>query len=1093
MSIFQLTEDHHGLLDRWDQLTSAFEVTQGENNPEVDPELLKILARNIEDSFQQQGISQETFREIVQHKTYPERQAELERSNLAAGIAPTPEEQVLQVFSDRLKKNGVEFDPAKLRIDYGINNCQNQTVVYGTLKSGKFRSNEISEAQATAILNAIGEPTSTKIEKTDRDNFRNARIHVTYDGEVVLRQERNGKNSINPLCQEQAQEHEAQASVISADAELLSDLSRSIDSDRVEDSSSQAQVNQDGLEVADANFNHLPSQASNPIENSVKEVQVNINHWESLLTNAATNGWSPRTEAALEELAVFPEVALHEQLKYGDLTSYEQVFYDEVLSTFERQKQHLKQCGLDTPDLCLIAPFRDWSIADVQQVYADTQEFGVKRAFDLLSDGYQTGHELDPGFDLNCLSDEESKLTVNEFALKEFYVRLTQIAPAYSPLSVEQYLQNWKQEQAENDQVIDPWELDSVRIETVTATPINNDLANLHPIEQEFIALYKDWSLQELRQAFESAQEYKSLLVGIISSDCETVLEVVATAYGKKHHPDREFNFSELPAQVFDTKVSEFVQQEFQVDLDQVRSASQLLHGGCSVEEYHQRCQEEKNNSPVLESESAITSTEIDYDRFAQTLEELFAEADQQSIETVSQHSQIGIPQHSSATFIADPEYIESDEEDVIDSDYLDPYDPLNDLSYEELSKEIEKARQEREKAEFSDLTSHSLPVAELPQEQIGLEPLTDHSPVQSQSETPETIDQSRPEPVDSSESRLLDWLESGDWNSDPQTATRVVSWAEWYKDNDGLNKPTSVLSPAAIAVSQMPESNSKQFVQTLITDLQNQPEQVAEQASSRAASQLEPEHRSFTPLAAALDQVAHRVVDRAVQWLDSKLVAVERGLEKVGKWWSSRAEAIQNHQSAEIAYRLFDRGFNRTEEPQYQHQGFQVEKIANEKNSSIFILRDAQTGNDLLKFRAEQQLHSAPKIEVLAKARGGIAPETIERLSDLESNLGNVRGSDRGEEQRNQNVERFAQVARLANEFGSTQHSHYVVDSGKTESGEDWLRVTAKGSRGVIYEQTGSEIREDLQLWDFRRANSAYATAENPVTASEQTSGQER
>jgi hypothetical protein len=316
------------------------------------------------------------------------------------------------------------------------------------------------------------------------------------------------------------------------------------------------------------------------------------------------------------------------------------------------------------------------------------------------------------------------------------------------------------------------------------------------------------------------------------------------------------------------------------------------------------------------------------------------------------------------------------------------------------------------------------------------------------------------------------------------------MSWAKWNEGNNGLVNETSVFSPATLAVNQMPESSSKQFTQTLIEDIQSQPEHSPEQ---RSTSPLKLGQRSLSPLATVLDRVAHRAVDQTVHWMDSGLVAVEQGLAKVGKWLSSRAEAVQNHQAGETAYKLFDRGFNRTEETQYQHHGFQVERIANEKNSSIFILKDAQTGNDLLKFRAEQRSHLAPKIEVLAKARGGIAPETIQRLANLESDLGNVRGSDLGEEQRSQSVERFAQVARLADEFGTTRNSHYVVDSGRTESGQDWLLITAKGSRGVIYEQMGSEVHEDLRLWDFRRANSAYATTEAPVTASQHTYDQER
>lgn len=960
--------------------------------------------------------------------------------------SPNSTEQVLQAISDRL---GLDLELNKLRIVYGINDCRNQAVIYGALASGKFRDS-ISDAQAAAILDAIDAPVSGSVPAANpkTGNLPNARIQIVYDEQLVLRQEKKGSNSVNPLYQSQVQEQDSQQPIES-----------------VQVTPEQTTTNKQVYSVqADGD-----------------RISTNQDNWELLLNDAVTNGWSPDIEAALLVLASFPEVALLEDLKRQQ-PSHDDILYDDILELFKQQKQQqsshnvvdlenptlpgetaeraptisisndqaslsssqqqLNQSELDAQDLSFIASFKDWTIKDVRQIYEDTETIAVGTTFDLLSVAYRKQHSLDRDFDLDNLSDQASSLTVSQLVHQEFQINLEQVTPAYLPLSVEEYKQLCQEEtdkeisRSFSSDNINPWDLNSP-VETSpmealeqTTTTAHNDRANLAPHEQEFIGAYKDWTLRDLRQASKANEEYSSIPVRLISSDCAAVLGSMTDAYGKKYHLDRDFSCAELPPQVFDLKVSEFVQQEFNITLNQ------SADGNCSVIEFQQLCQEEKEKAFVfLEAGSGIGEdpndseyASINYESFAKSLEELFAEAEQYTVAPSLQ---------SVVTALEDIEATEVPQQ---------------------ASSEIEVE------------TSTQIP--------LDLQ----------NSSTPTRTSVS-----------LHEWLESGNWTSDPETKaqllTSVMSWAEWNKGNDGLITPTSVFGPAQSAVSKMLESNSKQFVQTLIEDMQNQPEQQRseQQSEQRVTLPLEPERRSFSPLAATLDRAAHRVVDQAIQWVDAKLEAVERGLEKVGRWLSSRAEAAQNHNAAEIAHKLFGCGFNRTEEMQYQHQGFQVEKIENEKNSSIFILRDTQTERDLLKFRVEQQLHSVPRVKVLAKLPGGIAPETMQRLADLESNLSSVRGSDRGEEQRSQNVERFAQVARLVNEFGSTRNSHYIVDSGKTESGEDWLRVTAKGSRGVIYEQTGSEVHEDLRLWDFRRADSAYATVETPVTASQQTNDQER
>jgi hypothetical protein len=289
--------------------------------------------------------------------------------------------------------------------------------------------------------------------------------------------------------------------------------------------------------------------------------------------------------------------------------------------------------------------------------------------------------------------------------------------------------------------------------------------------------------------------------------------------------------------------------------------------------------------------------------------------------------------------------------------------------------------------------------------------------------------------------------------------STLVQDTVEESNAKAAANEPPAI-SIAKNLLKQIPQGIEQQFFQHLANDIGKQ----AVQAVQTLQQGLESD--SF--------KTFQRTAAHTVQEGASKAVEMAgHGLERAGQWLASRPEAIREQRTARIAYNLFDKGFARTQEQSYEHQGFRVEL----QGQNNFILSHAETGRELMRFKAEKTLFGEPKFTILSKSEQGISRAEYRAIDDFREDLSTVRGSTQAEKHHAEKSEAFAAAAQIVAEFHQTQDyqgKHYRI-----QIDQDALTISALDGRGVLYQRDGQEVTSNLEQKDFGRFAQAMKLVE--------------
>lgn len=337
-------------------------------------------------------------------------------------------------------------------------------------------------------------------------------------------------------------------------------------------------------------------------------------------------------------------------------------------------------------------------------------------------------------------------------------------------------------------------------------------------------------------------------------------------------------------------------------------------------------------------------------------------------------------------------------------------------------------------------------------------------------------------------------------WVAEPSLSPPITT--EFYRDSAQeppfAQVPTIGLPPALVVASQqiaqLPESDSKALFQSVVEDLAAHSQRAVQAVKDGLESEtfqtvkqavLEGAKKTFKAVQEELGservQALKQQAQSSLQAGGTKVLEVGgRGLEKAGQWLVSRPAAIRTHQAAKAALEVFNQGFERTQERQYEHHGFRVAL----EGRNTYRLSDRETGQDLLRFKVESVFYQKdPKITVLEQ------PETLSReqsqaLALMRQDVENVRGSERGEQHHAQKSEQFAIAARSVAQYNETNHyqdHHYSV-----EIGSNSLVVMAVDGRGELYHQQGDQIESRLETQDFERASKVMQMLQQVAQAQE-------
>lgn len=301
-------------------------------------------------------------------------------------------------------------------------------------------------------------------------------------------------------------------------------------------------------------------------------------------------------------------------------------------------------------------------------------------------------------------------------------------------------------------------------------------------------------------------------------------------------------------------------------------------------------------------------------------------------------------------------------------------------------------------------------------------------------------------------------------------------------------------LQVASKQIAQLPESESKAFFKSVVEDLSTHSQRAIQAMKDGLESETFQAVKQSVVAGAktAFNTVKEELASERTQVLKQQmqnslqsggLKALEvggRSLEKAGQWLASRPDAIRTHQAAKAALEVFNQGFERTQERQYEHHGFRI--VLEGRNT--YQLSDMETGQNLLRFKAENVWYQKdPKITVLEQ------PDTLSReqsqaLSLMRQDAENVRGSEIGEQHHAQKSEQFAIAARSVAQYNETNHyqdHHYSV-----EVGSNSLVVMAVDGRGELYHQQGDQVESRLGTQDFERASKVMQMLQQVAQAQE-------
>lgn len=292
-----------------------------------------------------------------------------------------------------------------------------------------------------------------------------------------------------------------------------------------------------------------------------------------------------------------------------------------------------------------------------------------------------------------------------------------------------------------------------------------------------------------------------------------------------------------------------------------------------------------------------------------------------------------------------------------------------------------------------------------------------------------------------------------------------------------------------AIAIAQqqfqaIPESNTRQFFQTLAADLSSQAMRSVEhlrQGLKQPEFQALPQRLStmaqdgMTRTAASLGHS----LEKSGNWIASSSEALKEQidtfghrLEHAGQWLASRPSALQEQRMARATLEIFDRGFARTQESAYEHQGFKVESQGRDR----FTLSDARTQTALLQFEVERADAGDGSPRVMVTNRGDVSLEQQRALAQpLQQRIASMRhhpepvlGSAEAEQRHAEQSQQIGFLAKsLAEALGTDDYQgrHYRV-----QVREDSLSITANDGRGEVFWQSGDQFDSKLEQRDFQR-----------------------
>lgn len=301
-------------------------------------------------------------------------------------------------------------------------------------------------------------------------------------------------------------------------------------------------------------------------------------------------------------------------------------------------------------------------------------------------------------------------------------------------------------------------------------------------------------------------------------------------------------------------------------------------------------------------------------------------------------------------------------------------------------------------------------------------------------------------------------------------------------------------LQVASKQIAQLPESESKAFFKSVVEDLSTHSQRAIQAVKEGLESEtfqavkqsvVAGAKTAFNTvkeeLASERTHILKQQMQNSLQSGGLKVLEVSgRSLEKAGQWLASRPDAIRTHQAAKAALEVFNQGFERTQERQYEHHGFRIAL----EGRNTYQLSDMETGQNLLRFKAENVWYQKdPKITVLEQP-DKLSREQSQALSLMRQDATNVRGSEMAEQHHAQKSEQFAIAARAVAQYNETNHyqdQHYSV-----EVGSNSLVVKAVDERGELYRQQGNQVESRLGTQDFERATEVMQTLQQVAQAQE-------
>ncbi len=245
-------------------------------------------------------------------------------------------------------------------------------------------------------------------------------------------------------------------------------------------------------------------------------------------------------------------------------------------------------------------------------------------------------------------------------------------------------------------------------------------------------------------------------------------------------------------------------------------------------------------------------------------------------------------------------------------------------------------------------------------------------------------------------------------------------------KEPLGVNVPALEVTQAEL--ERMPENITKRFVQSFVQSLQTQVQSIQ--------SQIAP------------------------------LKTVQTWLQAGKNWFATRWQDAQNYRAAQVAHQLFVRGYVRTGEDRYRHNGFAVTHTGN----SDFRVNNLE-GELILRFRIDA---ASQAIHVTEAAAGRINSELISTLKAVQP-LEVVRGGDVAERLHYVNSLKFAAIAErsLQLQLDSVFDGNYY----RIERNDDTLTVTAQHPRPELDQsqilltvRQGQIVHSALSQHDFER-----------------------